>query len=107
MALSLEFTAFCRAWRTKVQGYSLDVPRDAFDRFFTLYVAFNRLYGEATFRLARRGVLKLKDRFPDSKGAQEYVVQFCGAKRLCQKIDRSMGAESRHFRRNAADCRPS
>ena len=55
-----------------------------FDKFFTLYVVFNRLYAEATFRLARRGSVTLKDRFPDAQAAQDYVLQYCGAVKLIE-----------------------
>jgi hypothetical protein len=81
MALSPELATFCEHWRTKANEYDGGVGA-AFDKFFTLYVVFNRLYAEATFRLARRGDVRLRDRFPDSQGAQEYVLQFCGATRL-------------------------
>jgi hypothetical protein len=82
MALSPELQDFCQKWRTKAETYSSEEIGGAFDRFFTLYVAFNRLYAEATFRLARRGQARLKNRFPDSNAAQEYVLQFCGAETL-------------------------
>src|ERR1700722_503808 len=82
MALSTELATFCDQWRVKAEAYSSENVNDAFDRFFTLYVAFNRLYAEATFRLARRGQVHLRNRFPDSKGAQDYVLQFCGAEAL-------------------------
>jgi hypothetical protein len=82
MALSPELTTFCHNWRTKAEAYCSEEIGGAFDRFFTLYVAFNRLYAEATFRLARRGQVKLGKRFPDSYGAQEYLLQFCGAEAL-------------------------
>jgi len=87
MALSVELATFCDNWRTKAEAYSSEDIGGAFDRFFTLYVAFNRLYAEATFRLARRGHVKLRDRFPDSKAAQEYVIQFCGAEALTHAWD--------------------
>jgi hypothetical protein len=45
-------------------------------------VAFNRLYAEATYRLARRGHVRLRERFPDSQASQDYVVQFCTAATL-------------------------
>lgn len=82
MSVSLELETFCHNWLAKAEAYSSEDFVGAFDRFFTLYVAFNRLYAEATFRLARRGQVKLRNRFPDSNGAQEYVVQFCGAEAL-------------------------
>lgn len=66
MPVSSELETFCRNWR-------------AFDKFFTLYVVFNRLYAEATFHLARRKKITLKDRLPDTKAAQDYVLQFCKA----------------------------
>lgn len=79
MALPNELRNFCDSWRTKARAYCSDDLIGAFDRFFTSYVAFNRLYAEATYRLARRGEIKLKERFPDAQAAQDYVVQFCGA----------------------------
>jgi hypothetical protein len=84
MALSFELESFVENWRAKAHAYPDSDIRGAFDRFFTLYVAFNRLYAEATFRLGRRGQVKLRDRFPDSQAAQEYVVQYCGALTLIQ-----------------------
>ena len=82
MALSHELRAFCHSWQTKADAYSLEDLGGAFDRFFTSYVVFNRLYAEATYRLARRGRVRLRERFPDSHAAKEYVVQFCGAEML-------------------------
>ena len=57
MALSLELRNFCESWREKSAAYSLDDLGGAFDRFFTSYVVFNRLYVETTHRLARRGAV--------------------------------------------------
>jgi hypothetical protein len=61
MALSPELATFCRNWLTKAEAYSSEEIGGAFDQFFRLYVAFNRLYAEATFRLARRGQVRLRD----------------------------------------------
>lgn len=77
--MSTELETFCRNWRAKAGTYCIEETAGAFDKFFTLYVVFNRLYAEATFRLARRKKITLKDRFPDSKAAQDYVLQFCKA----------------------------
>ncbi len=82
MALSPDLRNFCSNWRAKATAYSTDELAGAFDRFFTSYVAFNRLYAEATYRLAQRGRVNLHERFPDSQAAQEYVVQFCTAETL-------------------------
>jgi len=92
MALSLELRDFCDSWRAKAAACSLENIHGAFERFFTSYVAFNRLYTEATFRLAQQGHVKLRERFPDSLAAQDYVVQFCTAATLTQAWENSANA---------------
>ena len=82
MPLSHQLRTFADSWRGKAQAYPVDDLGGAFDRFFTLYVVFNRLYAEATYRLAHRGRLNLREPFPDSRAAQDYVIQFCGAETL-------------------------
>lgn len=82
MPLSDQLRTFADNWRGKTQAYAVDDLGGAFDRFFTSYVVFNRLYAEATYRLARRGRLNLRELFPDSRAAQDYVIQFCGAETL-------------------------
>lgn len=79
MALSPQLRNFCDSWRRKAAAYASDDLSDAFDRFFTSYVVFNRLYVEATHRLARRGAVRLGDAFPDSRAARDYVIQYCSA----------------------------
>ena len=79
MALSPQLRNFCDSWRRKAAAYGLDDVGDAFDRFFTSYVVFNRLYVEATHRLARRDAVRLGDAFPDSRAARDYVIQYCRA----------------------------
>ncbi|HTQ60627.1 MAG TPA: hypothetical protein VMI32_10410 [Candidatus Solibacter sp.] len=79
MTLSSQLRDFCDSWRGKARAYAVDDLGGAFDRFFTSYVVFNRLYAEATYRLASRGAVKLRETFPDSRAAQDYVVQYCGA----------------------------
>src|SRR5690242_11753558 len=82
MAISDELANFCANWSRKAEGYSIDEVAGAFDRFFTLYVVFNRLYAEATFRLARSHNIRLGNRFPDARAATDYVIQLCGAEAL-------------------------
>jgi len=79
MPLSHQLRIFPDNWRGKAHAYAVDDLAGAFDRFFTSYVVFNRLYAEATYRLARHGRLNLREPFPDSRAAQDYVIQFCGA----------------------------
>lgn len=83
MAHSPEFREFYSRWKEKARAYQSDL-RGSFDRFFTLYVLFNRLYTEVTFRLGQRGIVKITNwnRFPDAEAAQEYVVQYVGAATL-------------------------
>ena len=83
MAHSPEFSEFYSRWKEKARVYQSDL-QGSFDRFFTLYVLFNRLYTEATFRLGQRGNVKIMNwnRFPDAEAAQEYVVQYVGAATL-------------------------
>ena len=83
MAHSPEFREFYSRWKEKSRAYQSDL-QGSFDRFFTLYVLFNRLYTEATFRLGQRGDVKItnRNRFPDAEAAQEYVVQYLGATTL-------------------------
>ena len=83
MALSPELDQFCQSWQAKANACQ-DNLHGCFDKFFTLYVVFNRLYAEATFRLARRGRVNLKDRFPDAQAAQDYLLQYCGAVKLIE-----------------------
>jgi len=92
MALSPELRNFCESWHAKATTYSTENIDGAFDRFFTSYVAFNRLYAEATYRLARRGHIKLRERFPDSQAAQDYIVQFCTAAMLTRAWENSAAA---------------
>ncbi len=92
MALSPELREFCDSWRGKAAACSMENINGAFDRFFTSYVAFNRLYVEATHRLARRGQVKLRERFPDPQAAQDYVVQFCTATTLTGAWENSANA---------------
>lgn len=77
--LSPEFENFCTNWLEKADAYG-NSNHDHFDRFFTQFVVFNRVYAEATFRLAQQGIIRIPgDRFPDGKGAKEYILKFIGA----------------------------
>jgi hypothetical protein len=75
--LSPEFERFISGWLDKADQYSVTSTDDCYDKFFTLFVVFNRLYAEATFDLARRGVITLQANksLPDRKGATEYTLE--------------------------------
>src|ERR1700676_2942901 len=94
MPLTEGLRSFCDGWRAKAGAYSVEEVRGAFDCFFTSYVVFNRLYAEATYRLARRGQVKLRERFPDSQAAQAYVLQYCGAESLIRAWEADGGSRT-------------
>ena len=47
----LEFEEFYKRWDIKAKEYSLNNLSDYFDKFFTLYVIFNRAYNIMRFSL--------------------------------------------------------
>ena len=87
--LSPEFNQFYQSWLEKAERYYGYDLRDYFDKFFTLYILYNRLYAEASFVLARSGRIDLSKRtsFPDSKAAKEYVLQFLGSEKLLSVLE--------------------
>lgn len=71
-------------WQNKAAQYNTASLEGCYDKFFTLFVVFNRLYAEATFALARRGDITLQATrsLPDRKGATEYTLAFIGQDRF-------------------------
>jgi hypothetical protein len=92
--LNKEFHEFFHVWREKAASHGHDL-RGEFDRFFTLFVIYNRLYAEATFELARRpgsGVrLGANKLFPDGKAARVYVGQYLGNEHLIDVVEGDAG----------------
>lgn len=87
--LSPEFRSFCVNWRAKAdecRGANLE---STVDRFFTLFVVYNRLYAEVTFHMARAGQINLANRktFPDAKAATDYVAQFLGSRNIVELLE--------------------
>ncbi len=91
MPLSSEFEEFYRRWLEKADDYHGQTLNDYFDKFFTLFVLFNRLYAEVTFILYRRDQSNLskgkKQPFPDAKAAKTYVLQYIGSRNLLSCLD--------------------
>lgn len=75
---------FCQRWIDKSNDIDGNDLRDLFDKFFSLYVAYNRLYVEATHILNHRGNLNIdaNDSFPDKNAATSYILQYFGCRRL-------------------------
>lgn len=92
MSFNPEFENFCAAWIDKATRPS---EYDCFDKYFSLFVAYNRLYAQATFVLAGRGQINLGNRrtFPDTKAATCYVVQYLGASEIITQIDNDASAK--------------
>jgi len=86
MPLSPEFSEFYTSWVKKAHAYTDEDVRNCFDKFFTFFVIYNRLYAEATFRLAQTegsGItIANRDSFPDALAAKEYVANYLGARVL-------------------------
>jgi hypothetical protein len=82
--LSSEFQGFYDDLLEKALRYNDDNLKECFDKFFTLFVVYNRLYAETTFVLARKGAINLRNRtsFPDSQAAKHYVHQYLGTNRI-------------------------
>ena len=86
MPLSPEFIGFYTSWVQKAREYTNDDVRNCFDKFFTFFVIYNRLYAEATFCLAQTEgsgiIIANRDSFPDTRAAKIYVANYLGAKVL-------------------------
>lgn len=95
MALSDEFKEFYRTWLKKAEQYKTDICdervalRNCFDKFFTLFVIYNRLYAESTFLLARQGALDLSkwNHFRDAEAAQDYVLQYVCCSKIIEALE--------------------
>ncbi len=92
MSVNPEFENFINSWLEKAQHIQLSDLSSHFDRFFTLYVVYNRLYAETTFILARKGSLNLEKRtsFPDREAATSYVCKFFGSSNLIQALENDL-----------------
>jgi hypothetical protein len=88
VSLNFELRNFIENWLTKADKIYLSSLETYFDKFFTLYVVYNRLYAEATFSLARMGRVDManKDHFPDVEAATNYILQFLSARYFVSQI---------------------
>src|SRR5262249_16400670 len=88
--LSAEFIDFYHSWQSKAAAYSDEDLRSAFDKLFTLFVVYNRLYAAATLELAHRpesGVVLRGPSFPDGKAARQYVALYLTPESLIDAIE--------------------
>lgn len=94
---------FCSAWLIKADRVNTNSLEGVFDRFFTLWVVFNRLYEEAGRTLVHRShpiyrsfIAKRGKRVfappPDKISATKGIVVFSGQNRLKNRILRDHDA---------------
>jgi hypothetical protein len=77
--ISQELYQFCERWFQKEQEYQNQDIQNYFDKFFTIYVVYNRLYKELTLSWVRIGKIKAKGfQVSDSAGAKEHVHNYLG-----------------------------
>ncbi|MFW1369001.1 hypothetical protein [Vibrio hepatarius] len=91
MALHPHVEEFYTEWLQKADSYGNETTSDLFNKAFSLFTLYNKLYVEATFELARNNVITLNENrgFPDRKGATEYAPRFIGHQRLLQVFSES------------------
>ena len=89
--MNQEISNFCTSWLTKSRTYDSNNLQGAFDKFFTLFVVYNRLYVELTFRLSNKGLINLINRktFPDANAAKVYSVEYLTSTVLNNAFDSS------------------
>lgn len=84
-----ELKKFYKSWSGKAKSCEESLE-GYFDKFFTLYVIYNRLYAEATFELARNEKsdvdLANKNYFPDKKAATDYTKDYLGSKNIIESL---------------------
>ncbi len=94
MTLNPEFKSLCERWRRKAKQYDEEDTHQLFDKFFSLYVAYNALYAETAAYLHRKAInegkenYKLDDEsFPDKQAATKYVLDLLTSRRLMQSLE--------------------
>ncbi|MCL0019113.1 hypothetical protein MKT11_008535 [Providencia rettgeri] len=80
MALHPHVGEFYAHWLEKSDGYKDETISSYFNKSFSLFVLYNKLYAEATFILNRRGEIEVNQSrgFPDRRGATSYAPQYIG-----------------------------
>jgi hypothetical protein len=84
MALHPHVGDFYTEWLAKADNYQDESLSDYFNKAFSLFTLYNKLYAEATFTLARANEITINEQrgFPDRKGATHYAPKFLGHNNL-------------------------
>jgi len=87
--ISPELNEFYKRWLQKAEVYQNQNLQDCFDKFFTLYVAYNRLYFELAIRYVKREPIKngRVAYISDSKAAKNYVQRYLGSETILKALE--------------------
>jgi len=79
---------FYQEWMHKADSYGMD-REGCFNKAFSLFTLYNKLYVEASLKLAQNGDITLSESrsFPDKKGATKYAPMYIGHKKLQRALD--------------------
>ncbi|AOE50529.1 hypothetical protein [Kangiella sediminilitoris] len=88
MSLHPHVNDFYEEWLRKSESYSGEQLADYFNKAFSLFTLYNKLYAEAAFVLARSKEIKLNGRIPDRKAATKFVPIYIGHERILEIITR-------------------
>lgn len=80
--------SFCQGWIDKAQPYNVEETSECFDKFFTLFVAYNALYAEVARQLIDDNQIRSNED-TDRASATKHVPRYYGYKKLaeCLKND--------------------
>lgn len=81
-----EIQEFCNNWLIKYRKIKGDSLQESLDKFFTLFVIYNRLYVEATFKLYKAGAIKLGNRIPDRQASIFFTIQYLKSNKINDKF---------------------
>lgn len=84
--ISTELYNFYERWLRKAEEYQSDNLQDCFDRFFTLFVAYNRLYAELALSCARQGAWRW-NYISDGLAAKSNVQLYLGNKYILRNLE--------------------
>ncbi len=96
MNLAKETQEFCKHWLQKAKNYDSHAPnselQDAFDKFFTLFVAFNRLY-------LYTAVVAQQPKAREWRKVQRIFPEIVGHDRLWRAVNRPQNGDVDTLRR--------
>ena len=86
--ISQELHEFCERWLRKAERSRGQSLNNCFDRFFSLFVVYNRLYAELTLSWARVGRIVLPgSSIPDGIAAKRYVRTYLTGHHIWEAVN--------------------